>query len=272
MAHQARKRFGQNFLHDQEVVDRIVSSIAAKPGERVVEIGPGLGVLTRRLLEAQADLRVVEIDRDLGADLPQRVPGLTAEQIHIADALKLDITTLFEQEAHRDLRIRVVGNLPYNISTPLLIHLFSAGTAISDMHFMLQKEVVARMAAAPGSRTYGRLSLLCQLHSQVTPLFDVPPQAFSPVPRVDSTFVRLSVHSEPPVQIADQAAFDRLVSSAFAQRRKTLRNSLKALVTPEMFEAVGIDPGLRAEALGLEDYAALAEVVANLAPDNASGT
>jgi 16S rRNA (adenine1518-N6/adenine1519-N6)-dimethyltransferase len=168
--------------------------------------------------------------------------------------------------------IRVVGNLPYNISTPLLVHLFSAGKSISDMHFMLQKEVVARMAAAPGSRTYGRLSLLCQLHSQVTPLFDVPPQAFSPVPRVDSTFVRLAVHREPPVQITDRAVFDRLVSSAFAQRRKTLRNSLKALVSPEMFDAVGIDSGLRAEALGLEDYAALAEVVANLAPESADGT
>ena len=269
--HHPRKRFGQNFLRDEAVVDRIISAIAPAPGQHVVEIGPGPGVLTGRLIAAGVDLQVVEIDRDLGAALPQRVPGLAPERVHVMDALKADILGLFPGADGDRKAIRVVGNLPYNISTPLLVRLFGYGCDISDMHFMLQKEVVARMAASPGGKAYGRLSVLCQLHCQVVPLFDVPPQAFEPAPKVDSTFVRLTTHERSPVQIRDRALFDRIVAAAFSQRRKTLRNSLKALLTPEMIEAAGVDPGLRAEALGLEEYAALAEVMANLHPPSANG-
>lgn len=256
--HKARKRFGQNFLIDVEVIDRIVSAISPLAEDAIVEIGPGQGALTRHLLASGADLRVIEIDRDLAADLPRRVPGLARERILVGDALKIAVADLVG-----DGGIRIVGNLPYNISTPLLVHLFESLGVIRDMHFMLQREIVARMAAEPGGKEFGRLSLLCQYHCSIAPLFDVPPAAFQPVPRVHSTVVRMQPHAEPPVRISDREVFDRLVTAAFAQRRKTLRNSLKTVVDAEHFEAAGIDPGLRAEALGLKEYAALAEVVAN---------
>ncbi|MDX1556933.1 MAG: 16S rRNA (adenine(1518)-N(6)/adenine(1519)-N(6))-dimethyltransferase RsmA, partial [Xanthomonadales bacterium] len=216
---------------------------------------------TRPLLESGADLHVIEIDRDLAAQLPSRVPGLDPQRVHVGDALKTDIASLVP--ASPDQPLRVVGNLPYNISTPLLVRLLEASDVIRDMHFMLQKEVVDRMAAAPGGRDYGRLSLLCQYRCEVVPLFTVAPGSFNPVPRVESAFVRLAPHPQPPVEIVDHAAFNRLVTQAFSQRRKTLANSLKPLMPASLIRAAGIDPGLRAEAISLEGYAALAKVMAH---------
>lgn len=258
MTHRPRKRFGQNFLVDTAVIERIVSTIAPAAGETIVEIGPGQGALTRPLIESGAELHVIEIDRDLASALPRRAPGLRPSHIHIGDALDTDFADLIPAEGDR--AIRVVGNLPYNVSTPLLVRLMDAVRHIRDMHFMLQKEVVERMAAAPGGRDFGRLSLLCQLQCEVVHLFTVPPESFDPAPRVDSAFVRLVPHRVPPVEIADRAVFDRLVTQAFSQRRKTLSNSLKPLLSAEQIREAGIDPGLRAEAIGLEGYAALANL------------
>lgn len=254
-----RKRFGQNFLIDTSVVDRIVAAIDPRAGEPVVEIGPGRGALTRPLLESGVDLRVIEIDRDLAASMNRIAPGLAPEHVHVGDALETDIPGLWDPPR---AGIRVVGNLPYNISTPLLFHLIGFGDAIRDMHFMLQKEVVERIAAGPGGRDYGRLSVMTQFHCRVVPLFTVPPEAFDPAPRVESAFLRLLPHAKPPVEVSDCDAFGRVVAQAFSQRRKTLRNSLKTLMTAEMIGQAGVDPSLRAEALALEDFAALTHVLA----------
>ena len=263
MTHRPRKRFGQNFLHDPGVIRRIVSSIAPRPGDRLVEIGPGRGAITAALLKAAGRLEVIELDRDLIEPLAQTCAGLGELEIHCTDALKFDFRRLADG-AHP---LRVVGNLPYNISTPLLFHLLEQSDCIEDMHFMLQKEVVERMGARPGSKRYGRLSVMLQARCEITPLFDIGPGAFRPAPRVDSAFVRLCPYREAPVQIDDQALFERLVSQAFAQRRKTLRNSLRELVDAEGMRALGIDPGLRAEALGLAEFAALANALKTGSPN-----
>ncbi|KAB7622916.1 16S rRNA (adenine(1518)-N(6)/adenine(1519)-N(6))-dimethyltransferase RsmA [Alkalilimnicola sp. S0819] len=251
-SHQPRKRFGQNFLHDPRVIDNIIRAIAPAPGEPLVEIGPGQGALTWALLEAAGELDVVELDRDLVAALRRLdKPGL---RIHEADALRFDFTAL-----RRDERpLRLVGNLPYNISTPLIFHLLDQASAIADMHFMLQKEVVDRMAAPPGDGTYGRLSVMVQYRCRVEPLFDIPPGAFRPAPKVVSTVVRLHPYREPPLRAADEDLFARIVSQAFGQRRKTLRNCLKSLVSAETIEAAGLAPHSRAETLSVADYVRLA--------------
>lgn len=261
MAHRPRKRFAQNFLVDPTVLDRIVAAIDPAMGEPIVEIGPGRGALTRPLLAAGADLHVIEIDRDLAADLPRQVPGLAADHVHVGDALEVDLADLLPLPAGD--KIRVVGNLPYNISTPLLVKLAKSAGAIRDMHLMLQKEVVDRMAADPGGRDYGRLTLMCQYHCAVVPLFTVPPEAFEPAPRVESGFVRLIPHEKPPVEVLDYALFERVVAQAFSQRRKTLRNSLRPLMSSAQIEEAGVDPTLRAEALSIGDFARLAQVVAH---------
>lgn len=261
MSHFARKRFGQNFLVDTSVTERIVATIDPRADQTMIEIGPGRGALTRALLASGVNLHVIEIDRDLAAALPRLVPGLAAEHVHLGDALQADIPALAGAPA--GTAVRVVGNLPYNISTPLLFHLIEFGAAVHDMHFMLQKEVVERMAAPPGGRDYGRLSIMCQYHCAVTALFTVPPQAFKPVPRVESAFVRLRPLAEPPVAVSNEDTFRRVVAQAFSQRRKTLRNSLKTMMTAEMIVEAGVEPGLRAEALSLQDYAALSKVVAH---------
>ncbi|KAA9130477.1 16S rRNA (adenine(1518)-N(6)/adenine(1519)-N(6))-dimethyltransferase RsmA [Marinihelvus fidelis] len=253
MNHRARKRFGQNFLVDSTVIDRIVASIAPQPGERIVEIGPGRQAITGPLIAAGADLAVVEIDRDLAASLQQRRPHL---EVVCEDALKVDFSALSSGR-----RWRLVGNLPYNISTPLLFHVLQQNEPPVDMHFMLQKEVVDRMTAAPGGGDYGRLSLACQNLAEVTPLFQVGPEAFDPRPRVDSAVVRLQPRPSPRVPTVHQAAFDQLVLRAFSMRRKTLRNSLKGHVDPAAFEATGIDPVARPETLSLDAFAALAAYV-----------
>jgi len=248
--HRARKRFGQNFLVDGNVIDRIVASIAPRPGERIVEIGPGREAITGPLIDAGADLAVVEIDRDLAASLRQRRPKL---EVVCEDALSVDFSALSSGR-----RWRLVGNLPYNISTPLLFHVLGQHEPPADMHFMLQKEVVDRMTAAPGGGDYGRLSLACQNLAVVTPLFQVGPEAFDPRPKVDSAVVRLEPRANPLVPAAHQAAFDRLVLKAFSMRRKTLRNSLKGLVDDDGFQAAGVDPGARPETISLDAFARLA--------------
>ncbi len=254
--HRARKRFGQHFLHDAEIIDRLVRSVAPRDEDTLVEIGPGQGALTFPLLERVAHLDVVELDRDLIGRLRERAPE-NRLTIHQSDALRFDFTTLADKGP-----IRVVGNLPYNISTPLIFHLLAQGDALGDMTFMLQKEVVERLTAAPGGKDYGRLSVMVQYHCQADYLFPVPPGAFQPPPKVDSAVVRLIPYASPPWPADDPAWLSRLVAQAFSQRRKAIRNSLKTLIAPEVFAATGIDPGLRPDHLSVADYVTLANATA----------
>jgi len=258
MQHRARKRFGQNFLTDPGIIRRIVETIAPRPGQIILEIGPGQAALTVPLAASGADLHLLEIDRDLAASLLHRFQSSAQVQVHCGDALHMDLAAL---TAGR--RFRLVGNLPYNISTPLLFHVLRWRDLIEDMHFMLQQEVVDRMAAQPGGKSRGRLSIMCQYHCEVTPLFSVPPEAFHPAPSVQSAVVRLVPHAAPPVRISDMQRFERLVMQAFSMRRKTLRNSLRGLLDADAIAAAGVDPGLRPETLTLEQFAALAERAGN---------
>jgi 16S rRNA (adenine1518-N6/adenine1519-N6)-dimethyltransferase len=253
MKHQARKRFGQNFLHEQQVIDRIIACIAPRATDLLVEIGPGQAALTRPLLESGAELHLIEIDRDLVAKLAQQFSDHSNITIHSCDALRANLPEITSKRP-----FRLIGNLPYNISTPLIFHVLQWHEQVVDMHFMLQKEVVERMAAAPGSRTYGRLSVMTQFRCQVTSLFDVLPESFSPVPRVSSAIVRLQPLKEPPADAGSFKNFQRVVTAAFSQRRKTLRNSLREYFTADQLLAIDIDPGQRAEQLNLSQFAALA--------------
>ena len=249
-AHRARKRFGQNFLHDAAIVDRIVGLIRPKAGDAMVEIGPGLGAMTGPLIEQLGQLHAVELDRDLIPRLRDRFGEHL--NIHEADALRFDFASLADELGP----LRVVGNLPYNISTPLLFHLLASSERIVDMHFMLQKEVVDRLCAEPGTGEYGRLTVCVAARAEARRLMKVGPGAFNPPPKVDSAIVRL-VPRPPPFEIKDLTRFDALVAAAFAQRRKTLNNTLKGVVNAEQFAAAGIDPGLRAERLSPADFARL---------------
>ena len=253
MSHQPRKRFGQHFLHDPAVIGRIISAIQPRPGESLVEIGPGQGAITLPLLEAAGKLTVVELDRDLIQPLQNRCRNAGELTVYNRDALRFDFCELASAGP-----LRVLGNLPYNISTPLLFHLLDQQRCIADMHFMLQKEVVERMAAAPGSGQYGRLSVMLQYRCRVDMLFSIGPGAFSPPPKVDSAFVRLQPYPAPPVTVEDEQVFATLVRQAFAQRRKTLRNTLRELLDASEISAAGVDPSLRAETLTLNEFAALA--------------
>ena len=248
---QARKRFGQHFLHDPAVLQRIVQVVAPVPGEHIVEIGPGQGALTALLLARAGRMDAVEIDRDLAALLRQRWPDTLT--LHESDALKFDFEALARE---RGGPLRIVGNLPYNISTPLLFHLLDTVEHVLDMHVMLQKEVVERMAAEPGSDAYGRLTVMLAPRLDVQWLFDVGPGAFQPPPRVWSAVARLTVRPEPLFAIPE--AYGRVVAAAFSQRRKTIRNSLRGLVAAEAWEATGVDPGARPEVLSPAQFAALA--------------
>lgn len=251
--HAPRKRFGQNFLHDHNVIANILASLQTKAGDHWVEIGPGLGALTAPLLRKNIVLDVVELDRDLVSHLKSQYkenPNLT---IHSADALKFDFSRL----AKPDEKLHIVGNLPYNISTPLLFHLLENASRITDMHFMLQKEVVDRICATPGSKKYGRLSVMMQYYCSAECLFDVDPESFDPVPKVTSAIIRLVPYPKPPVLVNDKAIFNKVVSQAFSQRRKTLRNSLKKMINEDVFVNLGIDPGARAETISLNDFARL---------------
>lgn len=251
--HRPRKRFGQHFLEDVDAIERIVKAIAPTDAQTLVEIGPGLGALTRVLLDHVDELEVVELDRDLAAKLPARLGHPSGLRVHVADALTFDFSALGTKERS----VRVVGNLPYNISTPLLFHLIDLGHGICDMHFMLQAEVVDRLVAGPGSRRYGRLSVMAQLACRVEKLFSLGPHAFRPPPKVNSAVVRLEVRNEAPVALSDAASFDAIVRQAFSQRRKTLRNSLKGMLDEGRIQAAGVDPAARPETLDLVAFASL---------------
>ena len=256
-AHAAKKRFGQNFLHDAGVIDRIIRSIHPQAGDDLIEIGPGLGALTAPLLKKVPRLRVVELDRDVIPHLRTACGDSAALEIIMADALKVDYGAL----APVGGKLRLVGNLPYNISTPLLFHLLRYADRIADMHFMLQKEVVDRMAAEPGDDDYGRLTVALAARAHVAKLFTVGPGAFRPAPKVDSAIVRL-VPRPPAFEIVDHDLFDRIVAAAFSQRRKTLANGLKTLMTAQQISEAGIDPGIRAERLSAADFASLTAIAA----------
>jgi len=249
-----RKRFAQHFLHDPGVIARIVAAIDPRPGERLVEIGPGRGAITLPLLERVPRLEAIELDRDLIPRLLEQARGHGELVIHAGDALEFDFHAL----RGTGPRLRLCGNLPYNVSTPLLFHLLETPGDVVDMHFMLQREVVTRMAAAPGGRDYGRLTVMLATHCRVERLFDVGPGAFRPPPRVDSSVVRLVPHATPPFTIADPPRHARVVAAAFGQRRKTLRNSLRGVVDADGFAAAGIDPGRRAETLSPAEFVRLA--------------
>lgn len=265
--HRPRKRFGQHFLHDPNILRRMVAAIRPTPSDHVVEIGPGLGALTRPLLAAAGELDVVELDRDLVEPLRAYCTGSGTLRVHQADALTFNFAAL----RGNGPPLRVTGNLPYNISTPLLFHLLAQLEQVRDLHFMLQKEVVDRMAAQPGETAYGRLSVMLQYRCRVEPLFTVGPESFRPPPKVWSAVVRLIPHETPPVAVWNEQRFAEIVRLAFAQRRKTLRNSLRTVLDDTQIKSAGVDPGARPETLGLAAFAALSEVMVmpdRIVPDN----
>jgi len=257
MTHKARKRFGQNFLQDHNIIYNILSNIQARKEDHWVEIGPGLGAITEPLLQENIELDVVELDRDLVKFLDDKFKNKANFTIHSADALKFDFSTL----AKEGEKLRIIGNLPYNISTPLLFHLLDNAFCIEDMHFMLQKEVVNRICAEPGSKRYGRLSVMIQYYCETELIFDVPPESFNPVPKVMSAIVKLIPHEKPPVKVDDILVLNKVVTTAFSQRRKTLRNSLKTLITEEQIIALGINPTLRAESITLSEFALISQTL-----------
>jgi 16S rRNA (adenine1518-N6/adenine1519-N6)-dimethyltransferase len=254
-----KKSFGQHFLHDRRYLDRIVASIAPKDGDTVVEIGPGEGAMTIPLLAVARRMTAIELDTDLIPGLQARAADVGELRIVHSDVLKVDFTALAHELGAE--RLRIAGNLPYYISSPILFHCVEHAAAIQDMHFMLQKEVVDRMAAEPGSKVYGRLSVMLQLACKVTPLFTVPPGAFRPPPKVDSAVVRLV--PLPPEQLpkGDAANIYKVVKAAFAMRRKTLSNTLKGLVDEATIRDLGIDPRARAETLPPGDFVKLANAM-----------
>ena len=262
-----KKQLGQHFLADRSYIERIVLAVDPKPGDRLVEIGPGQGAITFPLLRRQGELTVIEFDRDLITPLMEASEGIGRLRIIHKDVLQVDFSKLAGDEGP----LRLVGNLPYNISSPILFHALEHAGAVRDMHFMLQKEVVDRMAAAPGSKVYGRLSVMLQAYCRVESLFDVPPGAFRPPPKVDSSVVRLVPRPVAEIGIADPALFERIVRDAFGQRRKTLRNALQQVCTGARIEAAGIRPDLRAEQLDVDAFKRLADHLAATPPEATAG-
>lgn len=256
--HYPRKRFGQHFLHDQSVIHRIITALNPKPNDHLVEIGPGEGALTFPLLKCVPSLDAIEFDRDLIVLL-----HTSADQTHLnliqADALNFD----FAQLKNDERPLRMIGNLPYNISTPLIFHLLTFKNVISDMLFMLQKEVAERLAAAPRSSSYGRLSVMVQYHCVVMVLFDVSPRSFSPPPKVQSSIVKLIPHQHYPYLAKDELLFAEVVRRAFNHRRKTLRNSLKGLVSDDIWQALSIHSDLRPETLSIENFVSISNALSN---------
>lgn len=257
LGHTARKRFGQNFLTDNNVINRIVGAIAPDNDHVMVEIGPGLGALTEPVATAIDNLTVVELDRDLVERLQNHPVLKNKLTIHQGDALQFD----FSQLVVPGKKLKVFGNLPYNISTPLMFHLFEFAELIETMHFMLQKEVVLRLSASPGNKAYGRLTVMAQYFCQVVPVLEVPPHSFAPPPKVDSAVVRLLPYAEKPFPCKDVNVLRQLCTTAFNMRRKTLRNNLKQVLSDEEFEQLGIDHNLRPEQISVEQYVAMANMV-----------
>ncbi len=259
----AKKSLGQHFLHERGIVDKIVRAVDPQPGDALVEIGPGQGAITFPLLQRHGTLTAIEFDRDLIVPLGEAARAHGELRIVPGDVLGVDFTALAHELAPADGtetgKIRLVGNLPYNLSSPILFHALDHAAVIRDMHFMLQKEVVDRMAAPPGSKVYGRLSVMLQAYCAVTPLFNVPPGAFRPPPKVDSAVVRLVPRDPAGIGIANPRRFADVVRAAFGQRRKTLRNALKGVVDAEDITAAGIDPGTRAEQLAVADFIRLSD-------------
>jgi 16S rRNA (adenine1518-N6/adenine1519-N6)-dimethyltransferase len=255
MGHTARKRFGQNFLHDPVVIERIVKAIAPKPGDHLVEIGPGLGALTEPVIERSGHLTVVELDRDLAQRLREHPTLADKLTVHQGDAMKFDFSTLVPAGG----KLKIFGNLPYNISTPLLFHLFEFTEHIENMHFMLQKEVVERMTAGHGSKTYGRLSVMTQFFCHAMPVVQVGPGAFKPAPKVDSAVVRLIPKADSERDGVPVTVLNRVCLEAFNQRRKTLRNCFSNFATAEQIEGLGIDPSIRPEQLPVSEFIRVAK-------------
>jgi 16S rRNA (adenine1518-N6/adenine1519-N6)-dimethyltransferase len=253
--HRPRKRFGQHFLSSPEVIEQIVAAIAPNENEIIVEIGPGQAAITGPLADLSTELHAIEFDRDLAGSLEKRFAGDDHVTIHQADALDFDFSRLGE-------KLRVVGNLPYNISTPLLFHLLDYKACITDAHFMLQKEVVDRMCASPGSKSFGRLTVMLGCQMEMVPLFDVRPDAFSPPPRVMSSVIRMRPIPSPGIKIQDTELLASIVRSAFSRRRKTLRNALQGVAGIDALVAVDIDPGVRPEQVPIRDWVALANHIA----------
>lgn len=263
LGHQAKKRFGQNFLHNDSVISDIVDAINPEPGENLIEIGPGLGALTEPVIERAKKLSVVELDRDLAERLrhhPFLAPHLT---IYETDALNFD----FAQLATAEKPLRIFGNLPYNISTPLIFHLLTFKDKVQDMHFMLQKEVVERMASGPDCKAYGRLSIMTQYQCEVIPVMEIGPEAFKPAPKVDSAIVRLIPHSKIKNPVKDINALNTVCLAAFNQRRKTIRNGFKNLISVAQLESLNIDANLRPENLAIDDYIMLANFIVDNPPE-----
>ena len=254
----AKKHLGQNFLHDRGVIDKIVQATNPQPGDAIVEIGPGQGALTFPLLRKHGALTAIEFDRDLHAPLQAAAREHGSLRLIEGDVLGVDFTALARELVGDGGQIRLVGNLPYNLSSPILFHALDHAPAIRDMHFMLQKEVVERMAAGPGSKVFGRLSVMLQAYCAVTPLFIVPPGAFKPAPKVDSAVVRLVPRDPATVGIDDPKHFADVVKAAFGQRRKTLRNALSGTCSVKQIEAAGLRPDLRAEQVPVSDFIRLA--------------
>lgn len=263
--HRARKRFGQNFLIDHGIIREIVRAIHPQKDDHIVEIGPGKGAITQLLADSCDNLSVIELDRDLVPWLKVKFEKHANFQLFQADALAFDFTQLMTEERN----LRIVGNLPYNISTPLIFHLLSYSNRVTDMHFMLQKEVVKRMAAQAGESAYGRLGIMVQYYCAVEELFEVPPTAFDPAPKVDSAIVRLTPYAELPHPAKNIRVLEKLVNLAFQQRRKTLRNSLKAALAPEVIESLPVDPNVRAETLSLATFVELSNLLeeSHFSPD-----
>lgn len=254
ISHTPRKRFGQHFLHDKTIIQRIVAALAAKPGEHLIEIGPGLGALTLAILPLAGTLEVVELDRDLIPKLIASCQPYGDLIVHQADALRFD----FAQLTTINSSLRIVGNLPYNITTPLLFHLLNYAPIIRDMLFMIQKEVAERITAKAGDEAYGRLSVMVQYYCQPEILFFVKPGSFTPPPKVDSAIIYLQPFLKPPFIAHDFNLFAEIVRVAFNQRRKTLRNSLRSIISEQQLKDLEIDPELRAERLSVQDYVAIA--------------
>jgi 16S rRNA (adenine1518-N6/adenine1519-N6)-dimethyltransferase len=258
----AKKSLGQHFLHERGIVDKLVLAIDPRPGDRIVEIGPGQGALTFPLLDRHGALTAIEFDRDLLEPLTAAAKAHGALTLIHADVMNIDFSALAGDSPADDRRIRLVGNLPYNLSSPILFHALDHAAAVRDMHFMLQKEVVDRMAAGPGSKVYGRLSVMLQAYCTVTALFNVSPGAFRPPPKVDSAVVRLVPRPPEQIGIDDPRRFADVVRAAFGQRRKTLRNAVSSVCTADQIVAAGIDPQHRAEQLEVADFVRLANLSA----------